>query len=206
MNKGTILVLAGLCLSGTASTQSVATSDKTKSAPRATEIAKFFIEEPKKDPPYETGPLHIVYSDGTESTQTLPPYRAGTDKEAVFNDVGFSEVQLAEDRQTLGWTVDVENCCTSYPIPLRLAVFRHDHVLHIFQHGLMIWDWMFVQGGKQVAIVFGTVRGTEVSDYRLYDVETGKLISEASGDVETQSLPAEAPEWAKRVENRLDKK
>ena len=170
------------------------------------EITRFFIEESKKDSKYETGPLHIVYDDGTEVVKSLPPLEASTDKETVFNDVGFSDVHLAADRQTLGWTIDVENCCTSYPIPLRVVIFRHGKVLRTFEQGQMVWSWMFFLGGKRLAAVFGPTHGPEVGDYRLYDVRSGKLLSEVFGDEGTQSLKPNAPEWAKLLEEHLHEK
>ncbi|MBV9156929.1 MAG: hypothetical protein JO097_11760 [Acidobacteriaceae bacterium] len=196
-------MLVGVCVSVGAFAQTAATQKKARSASPAAEITRFFLEEPKKDSGYETGPLHIVFNDGAEVVKTLPPLRASTEKEVVFNAVGFSGVQLAADRQTLGWTINVENCCTSYSIPLSLAVFRHKRVLHTFDQGQMIWSWIFVQGGEHVAIVFGPTHGPEVGDYRLYNLTTGKLISEVWGDEETQALKSNAPEWAKLLQDHL---
>jgi len=199
-------MLLSVYLSGWASAQSTATQEKTKGTSQTAEITRFFIEESKKDSRYETGPLHIVYIDGTEVVKTLPPLETSTDKETVFNDVGFSYVQLAADRQTLGWTVDVENCCTSYPIPLRVVIFRHGKVLHAFAPGQMVWNWMFFLGGKRLAVVSGPSHGPEVGVYRLYDVQTGKLISEVFGEEDTQSLKSDAPEWAQLLQERLHNK
>lgn len=179
------------------------TSQQTKDASQTAPITKFFTAEPAAGSGYETGPLHIIYADGTEVVQTLPPLKPSTDKEVVFNAVGFSGVELAQDRETLGWTINVENCCTSYSIPLSVVVFRHKQVLHTFEQGQMVWSWMFLEGGKQVAIVFGPTHGPEVGDYQLYDVKAGKLVSEVWGDAETQSLKTDAPDWAKRLQDRL---
>src|SRR3954467_6280271 len=110
------LMLIGFCLSVGASSQSSRTHSQTKSTSYNAVIARFFIEEPNKDSGYETGPLHIIYDDGTEVVKTLPPLESSNEKEMVLNAVGFSGVQLAEDRQTLGWTVESENYGTSYPV------------------------------------------------------------------------------------------
>ena len=197
-----ISVPLGICLS-VGAPQSNWTQNKGRSSSQSAEITRFFIENPKKDSRYETGPLHIIYGDGTEFVKTLPPLEASTKMKIVFNDVGFSDVQLAADRQTLGWTVDVENCCTSYPIPLRVVIFRRGKVLHTFAQGQMVWSWMFSWGGERLALVFGPTHGAEVGDYRLYDVQTGKLLSEVFGDEDSQSLKPNAPEWAKRLEEHL---
>jgi len=175
----------------TTTAQSSVTRQRTQQP--SAKVTKFFIDRPEPGSRYETGPLHIIYSDGTEVVQTLPPLRASTDKETVFNAVGFSGVELAQDQQTLGWTVNVENCCTSYSIPLSVVPFRNRCVLHTIDQGQMVWSWMFVQGGKQLAVVFGPTHGSEVGDYRLYDVQTGKLVCEVWGDEDTQALKADAP-------------
>lgn len=171
----------------------------------AAEITRFFVEGAKEDSGY-TGPLHILYDDGTEVVQTLPSPKASTDKERAFNAVGFSDVQLAADKQTLGWTINVENCCTSYPIPLSVVIFRHGRVLHTFAQGQMVWSWMFFLGGKRIAVVFGLTHGPEIGDYRLYDAQTGKLISEVSGDEDTQALKPDAPEWAQLLQEHFHNK
>jgi hypothetical protein len=190
-------------LSATTFGQSSVTSQQTKDASQTDQITKFFIAQPPAGSGYETGPLHVIYSDRTETVQTLPPLKASTDKEIVSNAVGFSGVELAQDRKTLGWTINVENCCTSYSIPLSVVVLQHKRVLHTFDQGQMVWGWMFLEGGKQVAVVFGATHGPEVGDYRLFDVKTGKLLSEVSGDEYTQSLKTDAPEWAKRLQDRI---
>jgi hypothetical protein len=85
------------CLSVRTSGRSTETPKGAKSSPQTAEITRFFIEEPKKDSVYETGPLHIIYGDGTEIVKALPPLKASTEKEIVYNAVGFSGVQLAEN-------------------------------------------------------------------------------------------------------------
>ena len=180
--------------------QSAGTSQQTRDAQTA-QITKFFIAELAAGSGYETGPLHILYSDGTEIVQSLPPLKPSTDKDIVLNAVGFSGVELAQDRQTLGWTINVES--TQYSIPMSVVIFQHKQVLHTFAQGQMVWNWMFVEGGKRVAVVFGPTHGPEIGDYQLYDVKTGKLVSEVWGDADTQSLKTDAPDWAKRLEDRL---
>jgi len=192
------------CLPVGMSGQSNEPQKKAKSSPQNAKITQFFIEGPTKNSRYETGPLHIIYDDGTEIVKTLPPLKTGTEKETVFNSVGFSDVQLAEDRQTLGWAIDVENCCTSYPIPLHVVVFRDKRVLRIFNPGLMVWDWEFVQGGRQVKIVSGTVHGSDVGDEQLYDLKSGKLLSDSwGGDENAQAITPEAPKVASTPGNDL---
>lgn len=206
VQKWMVPMLLGVCVSCGAWAQAGGVQTETKRPPADAEITKFFINDSEEGSRYETGPLHIIYSDGTEIVQTLPPLVASTDKEIVFNDVGFAHLQLAPDRQTLGWEVDVENCCTSYPVPLRVVVFRHGKVLRSFAPGQMVWEWMFLLDGKRLAIVTGPTHGPEVGHYCLYNVQTGKLIAEVFGDESTQSLKSDAPAWALLLQERLDNK
>ena len=67
--------------------QSSVTGQQTKDASQTAHITKFFIAEPAAGSGYETGPLHIIYSDGTEIVQTLPPLKHSRDEESVFNAV-----------------------------------------------------------------------------------------------------------------------
>ncbi|HVU46171.1 MAG TPA: hypothetical protein VHD85_08595 [Terracidiphilus sp.] len=186
--------------------QSSASDRPTKVESQTDQITKFFIGQPAANSAYETGSLHIIYSDGTDVAQVLPPFEPSTDKEVFVNAVGFTGVVLAQDGQTLGWEVNFDAPGQSYSIPLSVVVFRHKKVLHSFGGIQMIWDWMFVKGGNQVAIVSGPTHGPEIGDYRLYDVRTGKLVSEVFGDEDTQSLKLDAPEWAKQLEDHLHKR
>src|ERR1039458_5986816 len=77
-------ILAGACLSFGMSGQSTEPKEKAKSRSQNEEIKRFFIGEPIEDSGYETGPLHIIYGDGTEIVKTLPPLKASTEKEMVF--------------------------------------------------------------------------------------------------------------------------
>lgn len=67
----------------------------------------------------------------------------------------------------------------------------------------MVWTWMFLEDGKQVAVVFGPTHGPEIGDYRLYGVKTGRLVAEIWGNADTQSLDTDAPDWAKRLQDHL---
>jgi hypothetical protein len=196
-------VLAAAQTNGTSKSDAHRTGEQTPQPSAGAKITKFYIAEAARGSGYETGPLYIIYSDGTHFIQKLPPLRKSTDKDTVFNAVGISEVQLADDRQTLGWAVQVENCCTSYSVPLSVVVFRSGRVIHSFDSGQMVWNWMFLHGGNQLAVVWGPTHGPEVGDYRLYDVKTGKLVSEVYGDEASQALKADAPEWAKRLEEQF---
>lgn len=173
--RWTILCWWVTCLPVGASAQSQ--ERQARSASQAY-IKEFFIEEPQANSGYETGPLHIIYSDGSEVVKTLPPLKP----KDILNAVAFSNVRLAEDRQTLGWEINIEGCCTSYSIPITVVVFRHKHVLHTFSPGEggqpMILEWRFLRGGKQVETTFGPIHG-EGGGVRIYDVKTGRVLTKS---------------------------
>ena len=56
-----IAMLVGLCLSGATSVQSAESQNKTMYSPQTSKIDRFYVEEPKRNSGYETGPLHIIY-------------------------------------------------------------------------------------------------------------------------------------------------
>ncbi len=128
------------------------------------------------------GTVHIVHGDGKEAQ---PP----TDKEQV----GSSSVSISEDKRAAGWLVDYENCCTSYPLSLKLMIYRPGKPLRGFNgDGRAIFDWHFVAGGKRVAFYQDFPHGTPVQHYELRDIATSRLIDKWDGD-----LTSKSPEWAR---------
>lgn len=93
--------------------------------------------------------------------------------------------KLADDGKTAGWLVNYENCCTSYPIPLSLIIYRHGIIIHRFQPSLQsIWDWQFLRAGNQVAFWTGPVHGDFVPHFELHDVTSGRLLAEWNGHID----------------------
>src|SRR5438270_8046106 len=129
------------------------------------------------------GIVHIVRSDGSE-------FIAPKEKDQVSS----SSSKIADDKSTAGWLVNYENCCTSYPIPLTLIVYRPGRPLHKFGDGMSIGDWSFWVGGKQVAFYTNTVHGGLAPHYELHDVRTGRLIEKWEGHPDSKS-----PAWVHRL-------
>jgi hypothetical protein len=107
------------------------------------------------------------------------------------NQVAVSAPKLAADKQTAGWLIEQENCCTSYSIPTGLAIYQAGRK-RLLGDGLMIYDWSFVGEGSQVALSTGTVHGMISQHLLLYDSRNGQMLQEWSGD-----LDKAAPTWAK---------
>ncbi len=191
-----------LCAQTNNNQPSITYTDIRGSVPAQTaHIVKYYVDTPSGSGD-ETGNLHILYSDKTEVSDTLRPKRQITDESnhVVYNQQGITDVKTASDKRTIGWAETIDNPGTSYAIPYVLAIYQSGKTILHIEQGQMLWFWSFRDGGKHIAAVWGPTHGPEVGDYQLYDARTGRLLSEVFGDPTTQSLSADAPEWAKEAE------
>jgi hypothetical protein len=62
--------------------------------------------------------------------------------------------------------------------------------------------WNDVSG--PVATVRRRTHGPEVGDYRLYDVDRGRMLADVHGDEATRTLKTGAPEWARHLQKKLN--
>jgi hypothetical protein len=116
------------------------------------------------------GALHIVGASGHET-------KPGKDKDQV----AFSSPQIALDNQTVGWLAEFPNCCTSYPIPLSLVIYRNGNVIQRFHDAQMMVSWRFLADGKRVAFCTNTVHGDIAPHCELHDVNTGRQLQVFDG-------------------------
>jgi len=65
--------------------------------------------------------------------------------------VAVSAPKLTPDKQSAGWLILQDNCCTSYPIPTSLAIYTAKKT-RLVGNGLMVYDWCFVGEGSYVAL------------------------------------------------------
>jgi hypothetical protein len=132
----------------------------------------------------QNGQLRIVTTDRREIVPKKERDQAGFDKPAI-----------SEDRRVVGWLALYPNCCTSYPIPLKLMTYANGKRRTFTGAGLPIWQWRFVEGGKQIAFEQETVhRGLGVH-FELHDTGTGRLIAEYSPDA--PGAPTLVPQWVR---------
>lgn len=106
------------------------------------------------------------------------------------NQVGFSQPAISEDKTTIGWLALYPNCCTSYPIPLALVIFKAGRMVQTFGNGFPVWAWSFQANGKQAAFRQETVHGHLGVRYELRDIASGHLLAEQNGDPDDKS-----PKW-----------
>ncbi len=120
--------------------------------------------------------LHVIYADGKTKLLSKEPLQVACDS-----------VTVASDEHTVGWSILVANCCTSYPIATSVAVLHNDRK-RIFSGDQMIWRWQFVGDAKKLAILSGPVHGN-ASAATLYDIRSGRQLAKWNGD-------GVAPLWA----------
>lgn len=138
----------------------------------------------------------LTNANGAEKVEEIQKVFLGPDKQVQIlsygkeipapkekDQVSCSSPKLAEDGKTAGWLVEYDNCCTSYPLPLSLVVYRNGKVVQRWKPGQSIWDWQFLQKGKQVAFWTGPTHGNFVSHFELHDVNSGKLLADWTGRV-----------------------
>ncbi len=132
------------------------------------------------------GSVRLVEHGGI--TKSIPP---------ESKQVGAEHVRIAPDRHTVGWSVLIENCCTSYPIPITVNVYRDGRKVSISPGGLMVWEWRFAGRGERVAVLYGPVHGN-AAGANLYDTRNGKILASCNA-------PCKAPHWAQAWQTDLAK-
>jgi hypothetical protein len=105
--------------------------------------------------------------------------------------VAVSEPKLAPDKQSAGWLILQDNCCTSYPIPTSVAIYTAKKT-RLLGDGLMVYDWCFVGEGSQVALSTGTVHGMTSRHLLLFDSRSAMLMEEWN-----EVMGEAPPTWAK---------
>ena len=139
----------------------------------------------------QTGQLRIVTKDGRE----IVPKKE-------TEQVGFDKVAISNDGQSVGWVALYPNCCTSYPIPLKLMIYSSGRLRTFTGRGLPLWLWGFQADGKQVAFEQETVHGSLGIHYELRDVTTGRLIAEYNPPYDRDNRPIvkrDVPKWVDQL-------
>lgn len=129
------------------------------------------------------GKAHVVYRRGVARAPAIEAKQ-----------VGCEHISVAKDGRTVGWSVLVENCCTSYPIPISVVVYR-DGRQTVISSNQTIWEWRFIDEGGSVAVLSGPVHGGATAA-NLYNSHNGRVLATWNGK-ET------APTWAAGWESQF---
>lgn len=130
-----------------------------------------------------TGQLHIT----TKHKRQIVPKRDS-------DQTGFSDAKIAPDYHAVGWLALYPNCCTSYPIAMKLVVLTNGQQHDFAGSGLPISRWCFWMQGKQVAFEQETVHGSMGIHYELRDLETGELVDKYEPDANPSGI-TKPPKW-----------
>ena len=106
---------------------------------------------------------------------------------------GFDEAHVSPDGHTVGWLVLEANCCTSYPLPTELVLFRDGHIVQRLTGRTVIWAWAFSPDGKAVAWRERTAHGASSILYSLRRVSDGHLLAEFDCDLKEGTPAGEEP-------------
>jgi hypothetical protein len=139
--------------------------------PKATALVKVYVGSDDL--------AHVV--DGQGKDVAIPKEKA---------QVAVSAPKLAPDKQSAGWLILQDNCCTSYPIPTSVAIYTAKKT-RLLGDGQMVYDWCFVGEESQVALSTGTVHGMTSRHLLLYSL-SGMLMEEWN-----EEMGEALPTWAR---------
>jgi len=139
------------------------------------------------------GLLHIVYSDETDVEIPKERGRFAVGEHTLTQDT-FSDIQLADDRQHIGWLADYMIYQQNYPCTAELVIYQSGHKLKYIPppYGIM-WRWKFLEGGKQVVVLGGFPHGDDTGAYALYDTGTGRQLAKFS------PRKKKVPKWVQQL-------
>ena len=135
----------------------------------------------------DAGALRIVTTEGRS-----------IDMPKQQDQVDWDEIALSPDGRSVGWLALYPNNATSYPIPLKLMIYRAGKLRAFTGNDLPVWRWHFTAGGRRIAFEQETVHGRSGVHYELRGVGDGRLIAEYSPNVGPDDQPdpnAKRPEW-----------
>ena len=97
-----------------------------------------------------------------------------------------------------GWTLDFRNPGgPDSDLAFTLVLSRHDKVIRRIKGEPLIWQWIFWDGGREVAYETGPLHFA--MQCNLVDVASGKLLQSVDCFHE---LPENPPQWLSALENR----
>lgn len=128
--------------------------------------------------------LHVTTADHRE---LMPPLEG--------RQVGFDRPAISKDHRSVGWLAMFPGCCTAYPLPVELDVFKGGRIVRRFKgDGRAIFRWAFEDGDTRVALYQDFPHGQGGGHFELRDLATGKLVARYD---KPPSLAA--PQWVRDV-------
>jgi hypothetical protein len=115
--------------------------------------------------------------------------------------VAYSEPRVSTDGRYVGWLALYPNCCTSYPIALKLVVLDESRHLHTFEGTkIAIFAWCFHANARSVAYAQGVLHGSDYRHFELRRISDERLLAEYEYPHEESALAqTRAPSWVRCV-------
>jgi hypothetical protein len=123
----------------------------------------------------EDGSLLVTYDDGTIERIRKEHGRV-RDGNLTLTQEAFSEIQIADDRLSIGWLADYVICAQSYACHIDMVILRRGRPVRYVKRSSpgVIWDWTFLNNGAQVAVESGFPHGDATGMYELFDTDSGQ--------------------------------
>ena len=152
----------------------------------------------------DAGDTFIVRTDGSKIP--LPQFRYQVEIESP---------RVSSDGKRVGWLADMPFCCTSYPVPMFLVIFKGGAVERVIEQGQCIFDWAFVRDGTAVSYYQGTLHGSDYKGFTLRDVRTNAVLATyaypdsnyspyGEGEAKRAAAIQAAPAWVKAIPSGID--
>src|SRR5262249_11548149 len=115
------------------------------------------------------------------------------------NQEGAEQAKVSSDGRTVGWVALTSNCCTSYPLPTVLVLYRDGKVFRRVGIGeQMTYDWEFGPKADYVVATRGLPHGPTYYHFIQTRISDGMQLAEyACGD--QFETPEPRPAWSRVI-------
>jgi len=117
--------------------------------------------------------------------------------------VAYGRPLISPDGKSVGWLALYPNCCTSYPIPLKLVVLDASRNLHTFDGiKLAIFNWCFLPNSNSVVYSQTVVHGSDFQHFEWRAVSDRRLLGKydyPDDEAENAAARKRAPAWVRCV-------
>ena len=113
----------------------------------------------------------------------------------------YSHPRISANGRYVGWLALFPNCCTSYPIPLKLVVLDDSRQLHTFEGiRLAVFAWCFTASSTSVAYSQGVLHGSDFRHFELRRIADSHLLANYEyPHGEAEVARRHAPSWVRCV-------
>jgi hypothetical protein len=124
----------------------------------------------------------------------------------IAKQTAFDRPVFSPDRRRAAWGALEPSCCTSYPIPTSLVVFRANRIERVIVEDQCIFKPVFVLGGSAIAYITAALHGDSGGRAHLRRLSDGKeigkyIVPNVVGDDDSEQVTAlrRAPKWVKEI-------